>query len=385
MATKHHHFMLAAFVLAIVALAGCEADGANLAGGETRLPSGVVVRIDDWPSSTAEIKRKYNEMFGATFEETKKAIEALRSTVLAEILQTKLEIVNALNHKVQSICDEYIRYGFLPYARSLPPSLKEIVINASDRQGHLSEEKCVYKVAQGPKITREDGSALPEIALENIHLDESTSISIAVLSEMNEEEVRPSVTDILTEKDILIVVPFATTDMLNLVPYLTRVAQKLYSLPAYRETIIKFLASEKNGQGDTYKSASLIVRAFKTNEGNIEFIESIKYQDLTSKLKKSQDSKLGELIVILSWNLNLAKAMSADLNGEVFKTYISDGVIRDSTEVLDAVGKYAAESYNVSQVVVAHHATLADGRFMSGFHVVFESNDGVWKILNKPN
>ena len=67
------------------------------------------------------------EKFGTTPEEMKKAFEVLKSAILADSLHTKLEIVNALNYSIESICDEYINYAFKPYLSTLPPSLKEVV------------------------------------------------------------------------------------------------------------------------------------------------------------------------------------------------------------------------------------------------------------------
>lgn len=376
MALKHRHFLLAAIILAISALANSPSTGENLAGGETRLPSGVVVRIDDWPSSAEELKRKYKEMFGATVEGRKNTFEALKSAALAAKRQTKLEIINALNYTVQSICDEYIVYSFMPYERLLPSTVREIVIDVLDRQGRRSEEKCIYKVAQGPKISREDGSPLPDIALETLQLDGSASASIAFLSEMNEADVQ------LPVADILIVVPFATTDMLNLAPYLTRVAQKLYSAPAYKGIIIKFLATEKDVSKDTYSLPSLMVMAFKTASGSVVFVERITFQRVPVR---NQDNQFNEFIVIPAWNYNLAKAMAVNQTREVLKYYTSESMIRDSTEVFDAIGPYAAEAFKVSQVFVSHRATLASGMFITGLRAVFESDNGVWRISNKPN
>ena len=190
MKVKHHHFLLAAFILAIGALAGrFPVCGQIWRLGETRLPSGVVVRIDDAPSSAEEAKRKFEEKFGTTFEERRKAIEALISAAQADRLQTKLEIINALNYTVQSICDEYINYAFQPYTSSPPSSLKEVVTSVFDRQSSRSEANCVYKVAQWPKITRLDGSPLPDISFEKVQLDDQNTVSIASVSETNEIDI----------------------------------------------------------------------------------------------------------------------------------------------------------------------------------------------------
>ena len=170
MLVKHRHVPLAAFILAIGALVGSEAAGANLAVGETRLPSGVVVRIDDAASSAEEFKHKLKEKFGTTIEERRKAFEAFKSAALADHFQLKLDIVNALNYNMSSICDDYIRYVMQPNTRSVYPSIKEVMIDVSDRQSRRSEGKCVYNVAQGAKITQEDGSLLPGIVLEKVSL-----------------------------------------------------------------------------------------------------------------------------------------------------------------------------------------------------------------------
>jgi hypothetical protein len=193
---------------------------------------------------------------------------------------------------------------------------------------------------------------------------------------MNEADVQ------LPVADILIVVPFATTDMLDLAPYLTRVAQKLYSAPGYKGTIIKFLAAEKNISKETHILPSLMVMAFKTASGSVVFVERIIFQRVPIK---NQANQFQEIAVVPAWNLNLAKAMSAGLTGEMLKNYISGGLIEDSTEVFDTVGRYTAETFKVSQVVVSNRATLASGMFISGLQVVFESDNGVWRISRKPN
>ena len=199
----------------------------------------MVVRINDAASSAEENKRRLKEKFGVTVEKRRKAIEALKEAAQAGRVQLKLQIINASNYTIQSICDEYINYSYRFYARVPPASLKEVVIAVSDRQSHGSEGECVYKLEQGPKITREDGSPLPDIALEKVKLDEFNTITVAFLSETNELGIR------LPEKDVLIIVPFAITDILDLAPYLTRAAQKLYSAPAYKGTTINFIAVEK--------------------------------------------------------------------------------------------------------------------------------------------
>lgn len=99
MAVKHH-FLLAAFILAIGALASNASADANLAVGETRLPSGVVVRINDAASSAEENKRRLREKFGVTVEERRKAIEALKEAVQAGRVQIKLEVIDALNYRI---------------------------------------------------------------------------------------------------------------------------------------------------------------------------------------------------------------------------------------------------------------------------------------------
>ncbi|MGO9472155.1 MAG: hypothetical protein ACLPWS_01830 [Rhodomicrobium sp.] len=366
MKVKHHHFLLAAFILAIGALAGSPSAGANLAAGETRLPSGVVVRIDDAPSSAEEAKRRFEEKFGTTFEERRKAIEALISAAQADRLQTKLEIINALNYTVQSICDEYINYAFQPYTSSPPSSLKEVVTSVFDRQSSRSEANCVYKVAQWPKITRLDGSPLPDISFEKVQLDDQNTVSIASVSETNEIDIP------LPIKEILIIVPFAATDLLGLAPYLTRVAQKLYDAPAYKGTLIRFVAAEKNVQESTYKSLGIMVWAFRTVSGAIVFVESVRLVQ----------GKNFPVIGISAWSFNLTEAAAAGLNSETLRNYFSKGVNRDATEVFDLVGRYAAESFKVSQVGVGE-TTVPGSKYKIGVPVVFECDNGVWRITNE--
>ena len=108
----------------------------------------MVVRINDAAPSAEENKRRLKEKFGVTVEERRKAIEALKEAAQAGRVELKLEIINALNYPLQSICDEYINYVYKFYARMPPVSLNEVVIAVSDRQSHGSEGKCVYKLEQ---------------------------------------------------------------------------------------------------------------------------------------------------------------------------------------------------------------------------------------------
>jgi hypothetical protein len=249
-----------------------------------------------------------------------------------------------LNYSIQSICDEYMNYAFKPYYRTLPPILKEVVTEVSDRQSRRSEGKCVYKVSQGPRITRQDDSLLPDISFEKVQLDDEQTASIAFISETNE------IDKLLPVKEILIILPFATTDLVNLAPYLARLAQKLYDTLVYRETIIRFVVAEKNVQEGTYKSLGIKVWAFRTVSGSVVFVESLIFQraprDAVNK-KKFQEN-----ITISAWSSNLTEAAAAGLNSETLRNYFSEGVNRDGTEVFDIVGRYATELFKVSQVGV---------------------------------
>lgn len=373
MAVEHRHILLAAFILAIGALAGSASAEANLAVGETRLPSGVIVRFNDPASSAEEVKSKLKEQFGATAEEAKKAFDAIKSAILADRYQFKLEIINALNYTIQSICDEYVRYAFKPYSTRLPSSLKEVAINVLDQHGSRSEGKCVYKVAQGPKITREDGSKLPDIALEKVQLGEFDTISIASLSKTNEVYFQLPVTD------IMISVPFATADIIDLAPYLTRAAQKLYAAPAYKGTIIKFVAVENGAQEDIGSLPNLKVMAFQTASGAVVFLQDIKFQ---SSLIRGKDY---EFVNILAWNPNLANAVAAGANSETYSNYIREGIIKDGTELLNVAGRYAAEAFKVSQVVISYQAMTPSNGFMFNLPVTFEFDNGAWRIANQHN
>lgn len=257
-----------------------------------------------------------------------------------------------------------------------PASLKEVVIAVLDRQSHGSERKCVYKLEQGPKITREDGSPLLDIALEKVQLDEFNTITVAFLSETNELGIQ------LPEKDILIIVPFAITDILDLAPYLTRAAQKLYSAPAYKGAVINFIVVEKSAQEDTFSLPSSMVMAFRTVSGSMVFVGSINSQRVSVGRQNNQPT---EIILMPAWNFNLAKAISTGVDREIYKNYSSEGLIRDSTEIFDAAGRYAAEVWGVSQVVISYQVPLPGGK--SGFRVpvVFEFDSGAWRIANKHN
>jgi hypothetical protein len=370
MPTKHRRFLLVAFILATGALAGSEAAGANLAAGETRLPSGVVVRIDDAASSPEELERKLRETLGATLEEIqRKAFDATDTKALPERISHKLEIVDALHYTISSICDEYIRYLVKPFGTRLAKSIKEYQLDISDRGSPGSKERCVYKVTEGAEITREDGSHLPNIALEKIHLDEINTVSIAFLSEEN------SLLLPLPLKQILIVVPFPTIDTLDLAPFLTRAAQKLYSESEYRGSIIRFVAaSEKNVGQDTYSLPSETVIAFRGVSGMPVFLESLKFMP----------TKNSSAIAITAWNSNLTEAAAAGRNGESLKNYVSQNLNRDTTKVFDAAGRYAAEFFKSSQVTIAE-ITVPGSKVKLGLPVLFEFDDGVWRIASKRN
>jgi hypothetical protein len=372
-AVEHRHILLTGFIWAISALAGSASADANLAAGETRLPSGVIVRFDDPASSAEEVKSKLKEKFGATAEEAKKAFDAIKSAALAERYQFKIEIVNALKYTTQPICDEYVRYVFKPYSTRLPSSLKEVVINVSYLHDSRYEEKCIYKVAQGPKILRADGSTLPDIALEKVQLGESDTVSIASVSETNEVYFHRPVTD------ILISVPFAITNIIDLAPYLTRAAKKLYSAPEYKGTIVNFVAVENSAREDIGSLPNLKVMAFQTVSGAVVFLEDIKFQ---SSLIGGKEY---EFVSVLAWNPNLTNAAAAGANSEAYNNYIREGIINDSAELFNAAGRYAAEAFKVSQVVISYQAVSPGNGFRFSLPVTFEFDNGAWRIANKHN
>ena len=99
--------------------------------------------------------------------------------------------------------------------------------------------------------------------------------------------------------------PFAITDILDLAPYLTCVAQILYAHQAYKGTTINFLAAEKNTQENTFSLPSSTIMAFRTVSGSIVFVESINFQRVTvGRL----DITLREIIAILRVELEFNKS-----------------------------------------------------------------------------
>ncbi len=375
MAVNSQHFLLAALILAIGAVTSRVNAAADLASGETRLPSGVVVRIDDAPSSAEEAKRSFDEKFGTTFKEAMRAVEDLISDTQAERLSTKIEIIDPLHYSIQSVCDEYMNYAFKPYYRSLPPTLKEVVVEISGLQSRRSEGKCIYKVSQGPRITHQDDLLLPDISFEKVQLDDKQTVSIALMSE-NREIDKP-----LPIKEILIIEPFTTSELVNLAPYLERLAKKLYDTPVYRGTIIRFVVAERNVEEGAYKPLGIKVWAFRTISGSVVFVEFLMFQRAPRDAVKP---KVREVLTIAAWSSHLSEAAAAGLNSETLRNYLSDGLNRDAAEVFDILGRYSAERFKVSQVGV-YETTMPGGKFWIRAPVVFEFDDGVWKITTKPN
>ena len=125
-----------------------------------------------------------------------------------------------------------------------------------------------------------------------------------------------------------------------------------------------------------------MIMAFRTVSGSVVFVGSINFQRVSVGRQKDQPT---EIILIPAWNFNLAKAISTGVNSEIYRNYSSEGLIRDSTEIFDAAGRYAAEVWGVSQVVISYQVPLSGGK--SGFRVpvMFEFDNGVWRIANKRN
>jgi hypothetical protein len=67
----------------------------------------------------------------------------------------------------------------------------------------------------------------------------------------------------------------------------------------------------------------------------------------------------------------------------MFESYSSEGLIKDDTEVLDTVGRYAAEVYKALQVVVVNQAVIPGSKFRLRTPVVFELDNGIWRVADK--
>lgn len=372
MTTKHPYLRQIAFIF-LAALASSSSIGASLQTGETRFPSGVVVRIDEAASSVEEYKKRLAKRLGGTFEEMRKRFDDLKSAVSSGRLQTKLEIVNASNHSTQDICDEYIVYYYQFFAKRALIHAKEVEVDVVNR----GEEglTCVYSVSNGPILTHKDGSLLPALSLQDLHLDGSEATSVALLGESFQVGMR------LPLQDVLVITPIATTEMPTLAVYLTRVAERLYSNPTFEGKTINFIPTTKGDEKDAYilLPAYILpvvsVMAIKTSSGSIIFIDAISY--------------LGKLVAISVWNPSLAKVLASGVVSADFfdradiKQYASTELFSDSEKTFDAIGRIEANVWGISMVMIENRAVVSQPAFDVNLPVLFSFNNGMWSVVRK--
>lgn len=372
MTTKHPYLRQIALIF-LAALAGSPSAGANLAAGETRFPSGVIVRIDDAASSVEEYKNSLAKRLGGTFEEMRKRFDDLKSALSSGRLQTKLEIVNASNHITQDICDEYIVYYYQFFAKRALIHAREVEVDVVNRG--KEGLTCIYSVSNGPILTHKDGSSLPALSLQDLHLDGSEATSVALLGESLQVGMRVPL------QDVLVITPIATTDMPTLAVYLTRVAERLYSNPTFEGKTINFIPATKSDEKDAYTILPayilpvVSVMAIKTSSGSIIFIDAITYAV--------------DFVAITAWNPSLAKVLASGFVSRDFfgradiKQYASKELFSDSEKIFDAIGRIEAEDWRVSVAIVHNRAVVSQPAFDISLPVFFSFNNWKWSVARE--
>jgi hypothetical protein len=340
-------------VLAVIAIPlaglfqGCAEETPRLAMGEMRLPSGAVVKGGEPTGSTAEtinhiLRGNFSDDATTTPEQAQDAIKRLSEFKDYAI---KLAVINSSEDtKLSAICDEYVS-SVLQITAIMSPSLTKFIIHLETKylpQPHI----CEYKIENG-LFLKNDGSPVPKAqpTFEIIRSGSSAELTVAAFS-MTQTPLVP-----FPVQDVLIPSLFVGSDVAKLASSLKQGAVQLYGKSRYQNKIIRFLAV----QGDTlhyFKLPPYVVMAIKGPENNIVLVEDIKYQTTMLISKDGGDSIVRNFVIIQALDSKLIQALASGNADEAYKAYMRDGLHEYAAEIVETAGKYAADAFNISEIIV---------------------------------
>jgi hypothetical protein len=373
-------------VLAVIAIPlaglfqGCAEETPRLAMGEMRLPSGAVVKGGEPTGSTAEtinhiLRGNFSDDATTTPEQAQYAIKRLSEFKDYAI---KLAVINSSEDtKLSAICDEYVS-SVLQITARMSPSLTKFIIHIETKylpQPHI----CEYKIENG-LFLKNDGSPVPKAqpTFEIIRSGSSAELTVAAFS-MTQTPLVP-----FPVQDVLIPSLFVGSDVAKLASSLKQGAVQLYGKSRYQNKIIRFLAV----QGDTlhyFKLPPYVVMAIKGPENNIVLVEDIKYQTTMLISKDGGDSIVRNFVIIQALDSKLIQALASGNADEAYKAYMRDGLHEYAAEIVETAGKYAADAFNVSEIIVNFRAKIPSSGFGINIPVTFTRDNGTWSIIKNSN
>ncbi len=185
-------------------------------------------------------------------------------------------------------------------------------------------------------------------------------------------------------QNVLIPSLFVASDIAKLASSLKQGAVQLYDRSRYRNKIIRFLAA----QGDTlhyFKLPPYVVMAINGPENKIVLVEDIKYQTTMLTPKDGGDSIVKNFINIQALDPKLMRALASGNADEAYKAYMRDGLHEYAAEIVETAGKYAADAFNASEIIVNFRATIPSSGFGINIPVTFTRDNGTWNIINNSN
>lgn len=318
------------------------------------------------------LREQLSEHNAATPEQK---LEALKRAAEVEEFTVKLEVIRSEDETPpQSVCHEYVS-STLQIGARLAPSLKKFTINLVGKQ-YAEPHTCKYNIDKG-LFTQQDGSPVPkaEPALETIQINSADALTVASFS-----LTRTSFTP-FPVLDVLIPSLYVSSDIPKLAAFLTKAAEQLYKKSAFQDVIIRFLAV----QGDTlhyFKLPAYPVMAFKGASNEVVLVEQIKFQ-VTALQPEGGEREVNQFVLVQALNANLLQAVTLGEADDAYKAYMRDGVYQDATRVLEAIGRFAADAFQVSKVVVSSAAPIPGSGLGINIPVMFQRDGTGWKITNR--
>lgn len=354
--------------IASVMVAVSPAFSARLHTGETKLPSGAVIRIDKAVSSIEEYKDRLSKQVGLSLEDLKREREALITSASSQQIQTELEIIDPVDRTPRQICDDYITSYFQFFAgRALVHKEK---IRVFIDTGSETTTTCDYTIINKNRIVGDANTDLPMVQIQEISIDDG-SYQIAILSETQEVGMDSPL------QDVLVVLPTTEFNMHSLTLALSRLASHLYRTAQFVGKIINFIVVAKD------KDAFIFPPTYITPSIGVMTIQiSADFYILSDRIWFSPG-----VLSISVWNDGLTSVLSSHFNktdplsNEDFSRYVSGPLFADSEKVFEAIGLPKAKIWNVPKVVIYNRTVVSQPPYDIGLPVVFFYKEGVWTMI----
>jgi hypothetical protein len=355
------------------------ASNSEIEFGHARLPSGAEIIVA--PRSADGFGEKLQKMLQAQMnqqmnQKPEDFIKSLQKPFSREVWPIPMHITNGTSaDALPTLCDEYIKYAFLPKVRAIRPNIKKFRIVARDE----NEEEvgtCLYhwdKPNLVSDATKE--TIVPNFKFRWIELGKLGRVRVARTMDIRRFDMEKPV------REFVLWVPGEKFKELGAFRYIEAAARVIYDQNGGSRSLA-FVILEGTGE-NTYKPTGYRSITIQGDDGEILQVQQVKFHvgRMVVKFGEAAKKKLGpenyNLLVLVD-NPALAEHLE---DGKV-DDYYKGKLQQDSRKYIDAVGNYAAAKWDAQRVTIISIArTSGKGKFKNmkmRVPVQFTKQAGEW-------